>query len=49
MSHDHQTPADTRRINYDRLRKEGVPKDNARRIAEEVARRVHENPGHNKG
>lgn len=49
MSHEHQSPESTRRISYDRLRKEGIPKPAAKKIAEEVARRVHDNPGHTKG
>ena len=42
MSKPHDTPADTRERTYDRARKEGVPSENARKIADEVARRVHD-------
>jgi hypothetical protein len=39
----HETPADTRERVYQRARESGVTRDNARRIADEVARTVHNN------
>ena len=38
---EHRTPADTRRITYERLRSVGVDKSEARREADKVARQVH--------
>jgi hypothetical protein len=38
----HSTPQDTRQRVYDRAREGGVTHDNARRIADEVARTVHD-------
>ena len=38
----HQSTQDTRQRAYDKLRKDGVTKDNARRIAEDTARQAHE-------
>jgi hypothetical protein len=38
---EHRTPADTRRITYERLRSVGVDHTEAKRGAEKVAREVH--------
>jgi hypothetical protein len=38
----HETPADTRERTYDRARKDGIPADAARKIADDVARRQHD-------
>lgn len=40
----HKTPAETREITYDRARRGGLGRDAARRAADEVARRLHDNP-----
>lgn len=37
----HSTPSETRERVYERAREGGVTRDNARRIADEVARTVH--------
>lgn len=39
---DHSSPAKTREAAYERLREVGVPRDNARKAAEESARQTHE-------
>jgi hypothetical protein len=43
----HWTPAETRERNYERLRQEGVPEGPARQIADEAARRSHDNLNRN--
>lgn len=42
MSSPHDSAQSTREISYERLRKEGIPRESARKIADEVARRVHD-------
>lgn len=39
---EHNSPAATREAAYDRLRDMGVPKEGARKIAEQSARDTHE-------
>lgn len=38
----HDTPAETRERHYERLRKDGVPREPARHIADEATRRNHD-------
>lgn len=38
----HETPALTRERSIEKMREAGIPADNARRIAEDTARQVHE-------
>jgi hypothetical protein len=40
--HPHDSYESTRKINYDRCRREGIPPDAARKIADEAARRSHD-------
>lgn len=39
---EHRSPADTRRITYERARSAGQSRDEARRTADSVARQVHD-------
>lgn len=41
--HGHDSYESTRQINYDRCRREGIPPESARKIADEAARRSHDN------
>ena len=39
----HHSTQDTRQRSYDRLRKSGIPRENAKRIAEQATREAHDN------
>ena len=41
QGHKHDSYESTRQINYDRCRREGIPADTARKIAEDAAKRSH--------